>query len=84
MTKKFKKPWLEIAKSRLKEKKPFAYNTLNRLFNDEWYVYEYQTENFHSYYLWILWEEISFISIKFDFQPLVDWIEFWILFSKNN
>lgn len=56
------------------------FKQLKKMFGDNWFLYQYYT----TYYL-VVWEcEMWFISMKWDFAWIVDWIEFGILCGKHS
>lgn len=75
-----KKPWLVISKSRIEKHFNRWFNKLKKMFGDNWYLYQYYT----TYYL-AVWDcETWFISMKLDFENVVDGIEFWVLCGKHS
>ena len=55
------------------------FDQLKTMFWDDWYLWKYRT----IYYL-VVWKcEMSFVSMKWDFAWIVDWIEFGLLCGKH-
>lgn len=74
-----KKPWLVISKSRIEKHFKKSFDKLKDLYGDGWYLYQYYT----TYYLSVWNCETSFISMKLDFDTIVDWIQFGVLTGKH-
>lgn len=58
----------------------YEYMKLKKLFGDDWYLYK----NNSRYYLSVGDVELSFMSLKFDFRWIVDWISVWFLLGKQS
>lgn len=56
------------------------FEQLNKMFGGNWYLKKVWT-----IYCLIVWEcEMSFVSMKWDFAWIVDWIEFGLLCGKHS